>query len=282
LAALCDLHRELAEIKAAEFGFTRVYTELTEMLEKERPDGCIAITPFVVTLQTAIQNIHAGVPLLIEKPLGANLEEAEEICALVERTGASAMVSMNRRFDPALIAALNWKRDRPIVYLRGTMIRHNRRQTDFFEETAIHAVDTIRTIAGEIRQHSVTVHTINGVQSFIVSLTFENGASGVLEVFPTSGSVAEYYELLGPDYRMLIQMGEKDAGTVKCWEQDRLVFEDEPARGMPRCVQNGAYAETEAFIAALQGKRSFHPTPTDVLPSSLFCHEIARETEKLS
>ena len=206
LVALCDLNRELAELAASQFGFSKVYTDFEVMLEQEKPDGCIAITPFKVTAQIATQIMRRGIPLLMEKPLGATLEEAEKVCDMVEKHKAQVMVSMNRRFDPALSAGLAWKSDRPFEYLRGTMIRHNRKQTDFFEETAIHALDAMRYIGGDIRHYSVIMHRIAEVRSFVVKFMFANEAIGILEVFPNSGNTAECYDILGSDYRILIRV----------------------------------------------------------------------------
>ena len=119
LAAFCDLRREVAEGVAREYGFARSYTGLEELLAAETPDGCIAITPVAATARVAAQILAAGIPLLMEKPLGATPEEAEQICRLAERQNSRVMVSLNRRFDPAITAACAWISRRPLQYVRA-------------------------------------------------------------------------------------------------------------------------------------------------------------------
>ena len=277
LAGLCDLRREHAQEMAARYGFARVYVDLQEMLRVEQPDGCIAVTPIPVTAQIAEQVIRAGVPLLMEKPPGATVDEARGIADLVRETGARVMVSMNRRFDPALRAALAWWGDRPVEYLRGTIVRIDRREAEFTYGTAIHPLDTIREIAGDVCGYSANVRQVDGVRWFVVQMAFEGGLLGVLEVLPTAGSMAESYEMFGAGIRSLVRVGGPDSGEVRCWEGGRLAVEEEPARGMPAYVRNGAYDETTEFISALRENRAPRPSPAEVLQSVELCHRIGQE-----
>jgi predicted dehydrogenase len=276
LSALCDLRQEHAQAMADRYGFARAYGDLGEMLDREKPDGCVAISPLPVTAQIASRIIREGVPLLMEKPPGATVEEAREIAELVDQRGVPVMVSMNRRFDPAFERAMIWKRDRPVAYLRGTIIRHNRRETDFILGTAIHPVDTMRAIAGDVQSFSADMRRVDGVQWYVVHLTFRSGTIGTLEVLTTTGAVAESYECFGTDYRVNVRVGEADTGEVCCWEKGQLVVREEPAQRLPLFVRNGAYGETVAFIAALKSGCQPRPSPADVLGSVELCHAIAR------
>lgn len=274
LAALCDLRRDLAEEMSRRYGFSRSYTDPEEMLAAEKLDGCVAVTPVPVTARVAERVILAGVPLLMEKPPGATLEEAEEIRALAERKSARVMVSMNRRFDPALSAACRWRSDRPLEYLRAAMLRHDRREPHFFVGTAIHSLDAMRSIAGDVRDYSVTAREVDGVWWYGVRLDFDSGAAGILEVLPNCGSRAEFYELFGAGWRARAAVGEVDSGEVTCWEGGRIALADEPARGTPSFVKNGTYAETAEFISSLREERLPNPSPADVRQSLELCHRI--------
>lgn len=277
LAGLCDLRRAHAEEMAAQYGFARAYVDLEEMLRTERPDGCVAVTPIPVTAQIAAHVIKAGVPLLMEKPPGATADEARQIVQLVERTGARVMVSMNRRYDPALRVALRWWGERPIQYIRGTISRVDRREPDFVYGTAIHPLDTMREIAGDVRSYDVVTQEVDGVLWFMIRLVFESGAIGVLEVLPTAGCMVESYEVFGAGCRALVCVGGPDTGEVRCWQGGELQLEAEPARGEMTCVRNGAYDETVAFIAALQAGRALYPAPTHVLQSVELCELIQQQ-----
>lgn len=277
LAGLCDLRRAHAEEMAAQYGFSRVYVDLEEMLCTERPDGCVAVTPIPVTAQIATRVIEAGVPLLMEKPPGATTGEARQIVQWVERSGARVMVSMNRRYDPALRAALSWWGERPIQYVRATIARVDRREPDFVYGTAIHPLDTMRAVAGDVCSWDAEVREVDGVRWFIVRLVFESGAVGVLEVLPTVGSMAESYEVFGAGCRAQVRVGGPDMGQVRCWQGGELELEDEPARGELACVRNGAYDETAGFVAALLHGRAVHPSPAQVIQSVELCEQIQQQ-----
>lgn len=274
LAGLCDLRREHAGEMAAQYGFARAYVDLDEMLDEVQPDGCVAVTPIPVTREVATRVIQAGVPLLMEKPPGATAAEARQIVELVHRTGAHVMVSMNRRFDPALRVALDWWGDRPLRYVRGTIVRVNRREPEFFYGTAIHPLDALREIAGDVSEVSVEERRDGEVRWYAVRLVFECGAAGALEVLPTAGSMGEFYELYGPGCRALVRAGGPDTGEVRCWEEGRLVVDENPTLGELTYVRNGSYAETSAFIGSLDGNLPVHPTPGEVLQTVELCERI--------
>jgi predicted dehydrogenase len=274
LAGLCDLRREHAIEMAAEYGFARAYVDLDKMLREVQPDGCVAVTPIPVTREVGTRIVEAGVPLLMEKPPGATAAEARQIVALVRQRGAHVMISMNRRFDPALQMALEWWGDRPLHYVRGTIVRVGRREPEFFYGTAIHPLDTLREIAGDVGDFSVTERQDGEVRWYAVRLDFAEGAAGALEVLPTAGSMGEFYELYGSGCRALVRVGGPDTGEVHCWEGGERVLKENPTLGEPTFVRNGTYAETTAFIQSLNGKRPVHPTPAAVLQTVELCEQI--------
>jgi myo-inositol 2-dehydrogenase/D-chiro-inositol 1-dehydrogenase len=274
LVGLCDLRRSHAEEMAARYGFERVYVDLEEMLRIEQPDGCVAVTPIPATVPVATQVIRAGVPLLMEKPPGATAEEARQLVELVARTGAQVMVSMNRRFDPALRRALAWWGGGPMTYVRGAIVRTRRTEPEFAYGTAIHPLDAMRAIAGDVMDCTTERRDVGGVSWFVVRLVFEGGALGVLEVIPTGGRVAEWYEIFGQERQALVRAGGVDRGEVRCWERGEMRIDQVPAEGLPDYVRNGAYDETTAFIAALRSRSGFHPTPAEVLQSVELCELV--------
>jgi predicted dehydrogenase len=275
LVAVCDLDRRRAEEAAMRFGFERAYADLDEMLRAERPDGCVAITPIPVTAQVAEQVARHGVSLLMEKPPGATVQEARRIVDLAEETGARVMVSMNRRFDPALREALAWWGNRPVQYVRGSILRVARREPEFILGTAIHPLDAMRYIAGDVRAAQAEVREVDGVRWYVIRLAFEGGAMGVLEVMPTAGCGAESYELLGAGCRALAGAGDQGSGQVRCWQGGELVVDSDPTAGLPSFIRNGTYAETAEFLSALWEDRFPHPSPAEVLRSVELCHRVA-------
>ena len=263
LSALCDLRRDVAEDLAARFGFARVYTDLDEMLAKERPDGCISITPWEITAPLSMRIISAGVPLLMEKPMAQTMEQVQQIVALAEKRCTRVMVGVNRRFSPSIVSLLALKADRPITYLRATMIRHARDES-FFWTTAIHPIDAMRYMAGDVKEHFVEVRVVAGVCWYFMRLVFASGALGTLEILPTAGMNEETYELYGANYRAIAKWG----AETHCWEYGKEIASDCPAATKDlECVVNGTYGETVEFISALKEKRPFRAALKDVVQS---------------
>ena len=277
LSALCDLRRDQVESARQQFGFERCYTDIDEMLAHESPDGCIAITPVPVTGQVIMRLITEGIPLLMEKPPGASLKEAEAINDQVKRSGVPVMVSMNRRFAPVIEYARSAVNGRRIERIRATMLRTGRIEPEFFYGTGMHALDAMRHLAGDISDTTARSHKVEGVRWYSVEMDFITGARGHLEVMPTCGCVSEQYELLGHDYRVQARFMGDGSGTVTRWENGTIettnLLSDEP----PAFVENGAYDETVEFIASIREKRPPRPSPEMVLQSVEVCERIIKE-----
>ncbi len=67
--AVCDLNRRLAEQFAQAKGIPMVYSDLGEMLAKEKLDVVHVLTPPHIHFKTSSQILEAGVDAFIEKPL---------------------------------------------------------------------------------------------------------------------------------------------------------------------------------------------------------------------
>ena len=276
LSALCDLRFDLAQAAAEQYGFLTAFPDLESMLSYAHWDACVAVTPVSATATIARRILQAGVPLLMEKPPGSTPQEAHELADLARRLDVPVMVSMNRRFDPALQAGLTWMGGRRAVYVRATQARHARREPEFITDTAIHALDALRFIAGEVRSWQAHTRQVAGVSWYAVSLEFENGAAGCLEVLPDTGHTVEQYELFGDGFHVQIRAGGVDAGETTAWQDGKLVFQAHPALGKPEFVANGCLAETTSFIENLIQSRPFQPALAQVLDSVNLCHQIKK------
>jgi predicted dehydrogenase len=87
------------------------FGEIEELVP--RVDAVSIVTPTPEHLASARPFLQAGRGVLVEKPLAATLEEADELLALAERGGATLQVGHIERFNPCLVAALP-RLDRPL------------------------------------------------------------------------------------------------------------------------------------------------------------------------
>lgn len=99
--ALCDIHRDLAQQAAARFGVPAVYDDHRRMLDEIRPDIVHVTTPAHTHQRLAIEALHSGRHVYIEKPLALDGAAVDEILAAAETAERMVCVGHDQLFDPA-------------------------------------------------------------------------------------------------------------------------------------------------------------------------------------
>jgi predicted dehydrogenase len=172
--------------------------------------------------------------------------------------------------------ALDWARNAgSIRYVHCTMARHARCEREFIWATAVHAVDTLRYIAGEVRAFECRAVTGGTSAWYAIDLHFTSGVEGRIDVLPTAGIVEESYHISGEDFRVSVTC---PFGRKRGWMAHRggaLVMEEWAPGDMPEDLVNGCYDETAAFIQALRDGSVPKPSIADVAPSVQICMSIA-------
>jgi predicted dehydrogenase len=91
---------------ARRFGIEVAAATHEELLERARPDAVIVCSPNATHATVALDALHAGAHVLIEKPLCLTLADADRIIAARDRTELVVQVGYMKRFDPAYEAML--------------------------------------------------------------------------------------------------------------------------------------------------------------------------------
>jgi myo-inositol 2-dehydrogenase/D-chiro-inositol 1-dehydrogenase len=278
LVAACDLNREKAVEFCRTFGFAQAYEDLDQMLEVEKPDACVAIMPMEKIGEVGIKLLQRRIPCVIEKPLGTSLPEIERLARVARETQTPHMVSVNRRFMPYLNQARSWMQQHgPLRYVRASQVRDQRSEPDFIWSTAIHAIDALRYIAGEVEQFDVTLSRaeMSDATWYVISLRFESGTTGQVEILPTAGMVEESYELFGEGCRARVTAGSGTQRSLECWADGEQIIASHATEDEPEDLRNGAYQEVEEFVCALQTGARPQPSIDDILPSARISFAIA-------
>jgi myo-inositol 2-dehydrogenase / D-chiro-inositol 1-dehydrogenase len=283
LAAACDLRIEGAFEIARKYGFLKAYRDVEDMLRQENLDGCISVVPPERISDLGIKLLGLGIPCLVEKPLGASLAEAQALHDSAAATKTLNMVSVNRRFMPLLNRAIEWTSTAGTLrYVHCTLARHARPEPEFLWATAVHAVDTLRHIAGQVVAFDVrTFRARSGSAAwYALDLQFECGISGRIDVLPTAGMVEETYDLFGDGFRASVTCPFGPQLSSRCFRDGRLVrIENAPAE-VPEDVVNGCYDEAATFVKVLRGAGIPRPTIAEVFPSVELCFQIARRANE--
>ncbi len=107
LVAVCDREPILAEQLAVRFGIQHWYSNLDEMLAKEKLDVVHITTPPAVHLPITRQCAAAGANVFLEKPLTFTAAEGRELIKTVTDAGLQMTIDYWPNFDPP---AMEFKR----------------------------------------------------------------------------------------------------------------------------------------------------------------------------
>ena len=97
LVAVCDTSADRANAFAAEHGASG-FTGVGAMLAEAKPQVVLICTPHPLHAAPAIQAAEAGVHVLVEKPMAANLADCDAMLAAAKKAGTQLGVISQRRF----------------------------------------------------------------------------------------------------------------------------------------------------------------------------------------
>src|SRR4051812_33995482 len=103
LAAVVDPGPAAAEV-ADRFGVP-LYPSLRGLLDAEKPDGIILATPNKLHVDGGLECVAAGVPVLVEKPIGDTVEGATTLVEAAEAAEVPLLTGHHRRYSPILAKA---------------------------------------------------------------------------------------------------------------------------------------------------------------------------------
>lgn len=159
LVAVVDSRAEQGQDVASKCA-TKWLPDYHELVSRNVVDAVSVVVPTVAHWQVAGDFLRAGIPVLVEKPLAANVDQAKELVALASQSGALLQVGHIERFNPAFQAA-------SIRIRQPKYIRAERTSAYTFRSTDIGAV------------HDLMIHDIDLVLSLVRSPLTSVEAFGV-------------------------------------------------------------------------------------------------------
>lgn len=95
-----DLEERRQRIKQ-EYGLENIYTDYREMLDQEDIDVVFSYTDHLLRAPTTVFAASKGLPVMVEKPMAYNLEDAEMMLQAVEENDVKLMVNWPTMWSPA-------------------------------------------------------------------------------------------------------------------------------------------------------------------------------------
>jgi predicted dehydrogenase len=166
--------------RASEYG-VHGYTNITEMLEKEHPDLVSLCLPNQSHVEPTMQVLQAGFPLLVEKPLVFELDEAEQLLAAAGNRFFA--ICFNHRYaKPVRLAkeAIENGSVGEIVFATWRFGGEGASDHPYANliETQCHGFDMLEYLCGPIR--AISAEMTEKRSTIALSLLFANGAVGSL------------------------------------------------------------------------------------------------------
>jgi len=254
LEAICDLDLSRALVFSSEFGYRKAYTDFQNMIEESRPDLLYCMVQPHATAGVLERIFPYRLPIFTEKPPGVSIEEAERLAGLAEEYGVVNYVAFNRRRMPGLQYLRHWAdANAPIRYVRAEMFRNRRLESDFAVGTAIHPLDFLRYLCGdvvEIRTHSLP-YAGTQARDYLVQLRFASGLIADLAVLVDCGMLRERYLVQVENSSMEVTIG--TGYTSEFFAAGELVYRDnrvvlEKPADLDPLIAGGFVAEHEAFL----------------------------------
>ena len=102
LAAICDVAEDLLQEVARQLNLRCFSSDYRRFLEDSDVDAVLIATADRYHVQQATDCLMHGKHVLVEKPLGLDLEECRRLAEVVEETGKKLQVGYMKRFDPGI------------------------------------------------------------------------------------------------------------------------------------------------------------------------------------
>jgi len=257
IVAVCDIVEENAKKKGLEFNAT-AYTDLDAMLENEALDAVFVCVPPFAHGEIEEKIVKRGIHLLVEKPLGLDLETVQKKAKAIKESGAICGVGYCLRYLDTVAKAKDYLKDKTIAMVRGHYItsfvptpwyREINKSGGQLVEQSTHTLDLMRYLAGDIDQvyANMRLQVLSDIPNIdipdvtSVNVTFESGAVGHLDSSIIQFDHRSGIEILGKDFRVVIDgtnltIAEKDYSNTY---QSKVDFYLEQDRRFIEAVMKG-------------------------------------------
>jgi UDP-N-acetylglucosamine 3-dehydrogenase len=190
LIAICDIDPQRAKAVAAQFG-VKPYTSTAKMLKNNDIEAVSVCTWSTALAKEATKAVEAGRHVLVEKPMAANVKQAEKLLKKAERERVHLTVGFLMRFIPGLQHIKRAVQERKIGELvcatgkRVSQWPERIGDVGVVKDTAIHDIDVMLYLFNE---DPVGVYAKTGSMRHVrfedyaqIMLTFKGGKSAFIE-----------------------------------------------------------------------------------------------------
>lgn len=267
-----------------------------DLINAKLAEAAIISSPNETHAEIAIDLMEAGVPILIEKPIAASLEECESILDAEAHTGVPVLVGHHRRYNPVIQEMHDLIQGGDLGSLVGFSGVWSVRKPDDYYNTKwrvgpsggpiminlIHEIEYIQAMVGPIRGLSAFCADRRRRQeveaTVSLNMEFESGALGTVLLSDSAASPWSWEQATGENaptfpqsrenpYRFLFERGAVEFPQLKIWKQEdpdwTNPFETEDRNRLAQSWQSVFADQLSHFHDVVRGKASPRITARD-------------------
>jgi predicted dehydrogenase len=247
LVGVVDIDENRAHAVAENLGVP-AYNDLDRFLDETRPDALSIVVPTVKHFEVAKAAMERGVNLLIEKPVTAGTEEAEELLRIASDRNLVLQVGHIERFNSAVQQIREMVSD-PIYIQSRRMGPFSSRIADVgvVLDLMIHDVDIILSLVrSEITDISAMGRCVRTDNEDIASaqIQFANGTIAHILVSRVTEKRIRTLEITEPERYLMVNYETQDVTLNHCVQS--------PGRGMVEVVEHPVFPKREPLKLELQ------------------------------
>jgi predicted dehydrogenase len=198
LVAVCDIDKGKAEAAAKNFNVPKAYTDLDEMLAKEKIGLIDIVTRVETHKEQVLKTVAKGIPTIVQKPFAFDLGDCRTMTLAAKKAGVPLAVHENFRFQSPLrritellrqgvIGEPSWGRvsfrsDYDIYAGQPYLLNETR---FVISDLGVHVCDVARAYLGEVERVSCETQNRNpkakGEDTATIMMRHANGAVSVSE-----------------------------------------------------------------------------------------------------
>lgn len=281
VVGVADINLTAAEQRAEEFGCPH-FSDHRELLANTRPDAVAVLTPHPFHAAIAIDCMHSGAHVLVEKPIAVEVAEADRMIEAAIQTNRLLAVNLQHRTRPEIRAAQSlisegklgeiqrvqmtaiWTRTRRYYELAGWRGTWRGEGGGVLMNQSPHTLDVICHVAGQpslVAAWNRTIfHTIETEDTSVAMLEWPRRAIGTLLVSTAQAGDPERLEIAGTRGVLQITNGNLSFGESAADLRDFLAESDNPfgklaleSRDVPLGSGGGDHAAIYAnFVDAVE------------------------------
>lgn len=242
LAAVCMRNEKQGKKVAGTYN-TKWYGDYIEMLDAEKPDGVLVLSPDDLHYEHTMACLTRGIHVIVEKPITRDLKQAKEMCDYAKSRGLTLMTVSNKRYSPPYFRAKKLCPEKPAMFVGKFNLGYD--YVDILEGGTIHLFDLVRYFMGDVKALTAVAtraydfnKTGYEFDNACIQLEFASGAVGSVYTASTALSLKpwERVEVYGlkkwiavEDQRTLL-VYDDETGPAKLYEPvfpNTLIFDEE-------------------------------------------------------